>query len=239
MSPPEHLTDEGLLDLLRGEIGITIEPTPGDGENLTAERDHLLTCSSCAERAKEWRALLWSLALSSPDPDPARVAEIWHEAKRRAGLDPTSPPQTPADRFGAKLGATFRQLTASLRAESLQPSLAVRGSSVAAPRLLIFETDELAVSLSIATGPGAGRVRIVGGITPKTSRDLPRDGRVALFAGEQVIQASVTEQGEFTLEGILGGDLHLDITLGTDRIEISPIHIGGNAAGLGRTDRSE
>jgi hypothetical protein len=32
--------------------------------------------------------------------------------------------------------------------------------------------------------------------------------------------------GEFSVEGVQSGDLHIDILLGTDSIQLSPIHTG-------------
>lgn len=226
--PTGHLADAELLGLALAELGMPGDPLQGTIGSEDSARRHLLGCPDCADRMAEWRAVAWSVALASPEPEPGVVAEIWREAQRRTQPQPETEVPFAAGRPARGLRSTFRRLAATLRPVPLQPALAVRGPAVAAPRLLIFETEEHTISLSISLSPAPGGARIIGGIAPKAGCTLASGGRVALYAGGQALTGEISSYGAFTLDGVPIGDLHLEINLGGDVIEISPISIGGH-----------
>ena len=131
-------------------------------------------------------------------------------------------------RLRAFLGGAVRELTATLVTDTLVPSPAVRGSNLALPKLLVFETDEHAVSISVSLE--GERTRLLGSIVPKLSESIPSGGSATIYGGTEPMRVDVSDHGEFEAAGVPRGDLHIDIELGDVRIQISPIHTIGPAS---------
>jgi len=116
---------------------------------------------------------------------------------------------------------------ASVVSESLRPSPAVRGSTLASPRLMIFETDALVISISISE-PSPTQVRqLVGSIAPKMAQSLHAGGRATVVSGLKRIHAEIDEHGEFEAAIIAPEDFRIEIELGSDRILVLPSQMNG------------
>jgi hypothetical protein len=219
----DHVPDGGMVELLLAEFGL--DPRSGsDSEKASweVERTHLLTCTDCARRAVEFRETLWALELATDEPAPGLVTQVWLEARRCLDLD-SHPEKGLARRLTGKLGGLVRELAASLTVESATPSLAVRGANRAAPRLMVFETEEYTVSVSVSGTAQPDRFCLVGHVTPKVSESLPGSGQATVFGGAEVIRVPLNELGEFEVDAAPRGDLHIDLELGGARIQLSPV----------------
>lgn len=106
--------------------------------------------------------------------------------------------QPPADvTAAAKELFTWRTVDAELAALTFDSFLddepaAVR-STAAAPRLLTFEADGIAVELEVEADPAAGR-RLVGQVVP------PRTGDLELVVGGRTARAPVDDIGRFVVD---------------------------------------
>jgi hypothetical protein len=169
----------------------------------------------------------WALELAArPEMSAADAARIWQEVRRRADESPLTGDAVRRLRDGLVRG--WRQLTASLVQETLIPSPAVRGPEAARPALLVYETDEFAISLSFSAPNEADRLRMVGQLVPKRAREIPAGGKVLVWSEHATSSGELNDHGEFALDELPRGDLHMDILLGGDSIQISPIQTRPN-----------
>lgn len=221
-----HLPDERIVQLVMKELGRDpAVPQAGDSPSDAAdERRHLQSCGACAHRMREMQDLLWTLELAGTDLSPERVEQVWQEAKRAASAAGL------AQRVRDGLSGAVRDLVASIAPETLVPSPAVRGRGSARSGMQVFVTDEYAISVSISDSAQAGRLRVVGSVTPRLSPELPGGGRVTIYGGAEVIGADINQNGEFDAEPVPRGDLHIDVELGETRIQLSPMHAGKPAS---------
>lgn len=183
------------------------------------------------------REVVWALELAAqPAITAAEAKAVWQRVKKQAAA-------------GAGLGAAMRRLrddivlgwrevSATLVPEALVPSPAVRGSETAEPALLVYETDAFAISLSLIAPPEANRLRLIGQLVPKTAGAIPAGGKVVVWSERETSTGEVNEHGEFALDGVPRGDLHMDILIGEDAIQLSPIQTRPSRPG-GVSDRQD
>lgn len=176
-------------------------------------------------QAAEVREMIWALELAAgPEIEPGRAAAIWSEVKRRARSQSIPVSSGFLARFREGLVRGCRQVAATLVQEALAPSPAVRSADVAVPTLLVYETEHFAISLSFSGPPDSTHVNLIGQVVPKVATELPSGGKIAVWSEGDTGFADLDERGEFALESVPRGDLHMDILLGTEAIQISPIH---------------
>jgi hypothetical protein len=182
-------------------------------------------------QSPELREMIWALELSAvPELGPQKIEAIWREVRARASGN--APPELAGimTQMKESLARGLRVIAATLVQETLIPSPAVRGTETASPKLLVYETEEYAISLTFQTLPESTRLKLIGQVVPKTAPDLGPGGEVAVWSESETSAGPVNPNGEFTLEGVPAGDLHIDILLGTDSIQLSPIHTGAARA---------
>lgn len=234
MTPhPEHLTWRQALDLVEGR------------SNGASSDRHLAECTSCRAQvaeAGEFVATLRFVAESTPAPE--RIANVlgrldhygpelagaihWAraEAERLSAVTPAavSASESLLTRVRDRVLALVR---ATLVADSWSSAAAgVRGTSTASPRILVYETVDYAVSLSLHLGPDPESLAldVIGQVSPKKGAGLP-DGVLATL--ETVDGGSVASEvapfGEFRFESLGSRPVRLELRLGDERIEVGPL----------------
>jgi len=115
--------------------------------------------------------------------------------------------------------ATVREIWAILRSDSLRPNLALRGPEPE-PRILLYDTPEFAVALSVTEAPESGASQIRGQITPHQADSLPALREAAIVHAGHRRTVAVSEFGEFLLADLPGPWDRLEITLGDVRVRL-------------------
>lgn len=207
MSANRHFDWEEILDRLEGRHAAEPEFSA-----------HLETCDPCQTLRSEARALLGAMTLAAtPEPSAILRARTWA--------------QIASESARAKLGsiaagamAAAKEILATLVADSLQPSLAVRGVTSAAPRLLVYETPEYSVSLSLQDSSASGRHDIVGNLMPKLAAEIPNGAHMQVEDHPELGSVPISEFGEFRIEGleVVPGTM-LAIDLPEMRIHVGPL----------------
>jgi hypothetical protein len=170
------------------------------------------------------REIRWALELiARPELSGEKAAAVWFETKRRL-VETDLETRIPLGRLRDALAGKWREITGILVQDSLAPSAAVRSAGVAAPKLLVFETPDFLISLSFSGRPEAQRLEIIGQIAPRTADHLPPGGRIEVWSDSETNFGEINDRGEFALEEVPRGDLHIDILMGGDSIQLSPIH---------------
>ncbi len=183
----------------------------------TVER-HLAECPPCRETAEAARALLAGLDRARlPEPPPAWVERAVERVRAEAAGRASA-----WDRIRERVARGLREVTAGLAADSLVPSTAVRGTADASPRLLLYETERFAISVSLTPGPEPGERDLLGQVTPRSGRQLPGNGRALLHGAGEVMEVTLTEFGEFSYRGIPAGPVSLALALGSELIRVGP-----------------
>ena len=229
----DHLTWRQILDLL-------------EGSDLSDSRAaHLRTCTTCAELGAEAEHLNEAFRFSremTPSADlvtrvvarldpygPELVQEVeWARAEAEALSRPQGTIAESGDSWATRVrSAVAKVFSATLAADSWTGSaVAVRGSSTASPRILVYETADHTVSISIHLGPDPQDLvlDLVGQMAPKRGSALP-PGIVAhlVTADGAGAEALVQPFGEFRFETLRSQPTRLTIDFGTDRIDIGPL----------------
>lgn len=206
----EHLSFARLVEISEAAAGTD-----------SGEARHLETCTRCADEFARARALLGSLYIvGAPAPSPELMARTWTRmVKEHEAIGASTTPQGILD--------AIRDVFARLVADSLRPALAVRGSgsSTAVPRLLVYETVEYTVSVSMAASGGKtpNRFDLTGTVMPKDAPLLPSGGRVSVVDSE-VTASPLAEFGEFRLPATAIGDATFLLVEFPDlRIRVGPL----------------
>lgn len=196
----------------------------GEGANSELE-SHLLTCRRCARQAVEVRRLLSTLndaRLPSPPPELVErtVRRVRREATAAAGASAEPESVGPVHGLPGPL-RSLREVWAVLVGDSLRPSPALRGGGPEPSRVMVFETDEYSIALSIekiSTGAPTG---VRGQVVPRGDRPLPPHGCVRAMLREHEISTDVSEFGEFLLEETSTSSIEgIDLVLGESLIRI-------------------
>jgi hypothetical protein len=98
-------------------------------------------------------------------------------------------------------GDRLREVLAVLVADSLTPSPVTRASAVnAEPRVLLYETDAYAITVSYAVCEDPQKVDVRGQIIPRSRAELPEGGRVTLSAKKEEVEQELSAGGDFVFE---------------------------------------
>ncbi|MCK4304799.1 MAG: hypothetical protein KAY24_11230 [Candidatus Eisenbacteria sp.] len=211
----KHANWEEILDYL--ESG---EPTE------TFVSAHLRTCDRCARLCAEARKMLKLCAAARLPQPPAELierateralAELSIEREMTEEISPSSPPAW-ARAFRA-LGEGLAEIQATMVADSLVPSHAVRGGAPEGSRTMIYNAQSYSVAISLRPD-ATGAALLVGQVVPKTSAKLPPGGRLKLCVGHRELEAVLSRHGEFVLRDIPAGLMRLGIVLGRSLIRL-------------------
>jgi len=122
----------------------------------------------------------------------------------------------------ARTGRTVREVVASLAHDATAvPAEALRGSSTATPRMLVYEADSVAISLRLQHE--GDRVSLRGQLIPRDDRAAVEGATVELMHGDALASATITEFGEFELHDLPRGPLDLVIGVDDEVIRLSPL----------------
>ena len=181
---------------------------------------------------RSWAAIQARLATTAAQDLAEDVHWAEEEAVRLSGaVEPSalenlvSSARELADQVIDEVVQTFR---AVLLADSWQDqALAVRGSSTAAPRILIYESEAYTVSLSFEAGPDPENLELelIGQVTPRKATDIPTGSTASIVDDDSGIPAEseIGEFGDFRFGALTKSPKHIALLLGTDRIEIGPL----------------
>jgi len=203
----EHYDWEQILDRVEGRI-------PSD----PGFRSHLESCPACAGARAEAERLRDALLLAgAKEPGPLLVASTW------AAILEDSVSRGVRD-LASGIGAAAKELWATLTADSLAPSHAVRAADQATPRLLVYETPDYSVSLSFIPTEEKGRTDILGQVVPKNAMELPEGGEVRIANRPDLEAYRMSEFGEFRISGLtrIEGS-HLTLAFPEMRIHLGPL----------------
>ncbi|MCA9754853.1 MAG: hypothetical protein KDA27_03555 [Candidatus Eisenbacteria bacterium] len=235
-SNSEHLTWRQSLDLVEGR------------DDLGTKAEHLEACESCRSMVDEARMLASTFRFAADlQPSEALIAQVvgkldhygpelvqeiaWarEEAARLSG---TSPSTARPESLGARLKSKVQDfLATTLVADSWATAAAgVRGASTASPRVLVYETTDYTVSISLHAGPDPERVELdlVCQIAPKQGSGLPA-GLVAAVetADGETIETNVEPFGEFRFEKLASSPVRLELRTGEERVVVGPFPTHG------------
>ena len=175
----------------------------------------------------EMREMIRLLELArGPELTSEKAAFVWREVQRRAPSSQALGATDAGDllrRLRESVVQGARELAASLVPEALAPSGAVRSAATELPKVLVYETEDLTISISFAGNPASERLKLIGQVAPKAEVELAAGGQVAVFSEREMFAAELDHYGEFAVAGVPSGNLHMDIRLGSDSIQISPI----------------
>jgi hypothetical protein len=159
------------------------------------------------------------LLAGSPAPGRLLIARTW------AAIMEDSLSRGVRD-IASGIKATARELWATLTADSLTPSTAVRAGDHATPRLLVYETPDYSVSLSFVPTEEKGRSDILGQVVPKNALELPGGGEVEIADRPDLEKYRVSEFGEFRISGVKLAEVsHLTVEFPEMRIHLGPLPV--------------
>lgn len=181
--------------------------------------NHLQECATCSELEREIRNLIGAMRISGhPEPSDDLIRSTW---KRIQSLG--SGEEAVVRELIGTVREKLREVWATLAPDALAPSLAVRGTTSASPRLLVYESEDYAISLSFTFSRECQAMDILGKVIPKTSTQIPPEGRVVLYEDDSEHEAELGEHGGFRYTQIRRGPIRLDIELGEYRIHLPRI----------------
>jgi hypothetical protein len=163
-------------------------------------------------------ALVESMFLAGArDPGPNLIARTWAAILRDSAT-------RRARELAAGVRAAVAEIWATLSADSLQPSAAVRGADDAMPRLLVYETADYSVSLSFVPAAEQGSTDIIGQVVPKSALELPQGGQVQVRNRPELDAYRVSEFGEFRISGLARAEgTSLTVAFPEMRIHLGPL----------------
>ncbi len=187
-------------------------------------RAHLDDCPQCRELEEDARELLGLLSDARlPVPPSALVARTMARIADHLA-DPAgkrkSQPAGALSGLVERLRATMREIWATQVADSRVPDPALRGATLSSPRMLRYETPGYLVTLSLMPGKSETVRDVMGQLVPRQDSMLPSGTHVAVASGEGLIEAPLTETGEFRLRSV-GSDIdEIGIIAGDDWIRL-------------------
>lgn len=185
--------------------------------DLTA---HLSQCDHCAALAKEAAGLLDRFERAKEHlPTARQVADT--TAAVRAEIEQLA--EWPRETLRARgwfdgLRAQVQEVWAELSDDSWQLSPTMRATAVdAQPRILLYETDSLSITVALTQDSDWGTTRVRGQVIPLDATPLPGGGIALLRCGRAEFETPLEEYGEFSFSKPCptrpGGSLHLVIAL--------------------------
>lgn len=193
-----------------------------------ALESHLRVCPQCAHLADEARSLLARFADARlPDPPEDLVRRTLTAARARMAAAISAPADGEADSVRLGFAERFRhhggkpfEVWATLIADSLRPSPALRGTDKSAPRMVRYETDQFSVAVSFISNAAGESWDITGQVAPKGGGTLPPDAWAAVMGTRQLIETPLSEFGEFALKGVVPVSDELGILVGDSLIRL-------------------
>jgi hypothetical protein len=188
-------------------------------------RANLRSCRQCARLVEDARQML-RLFTDARLPEPPRALAEKTLAQLRTRLRGEALPaeweQLKQELREAlrRSAAKLTEIRATLVADSLRPSLAVRGPRQAGPRTLLFETDAFSVAVSLASGERGKEYEVMGQVAPKRGASLPPGGWVVVESGQATHECPITDLGQFTLQGVQPDIEEMTVVLGDSRIRL-------------------
>lgn len=205
----EHPTVEEML-------GYLVE----EGTVPESIRAHTATCRACAESWNVAERLVAAARVAlAVEPSDTLIERTWRHIERARALDP-------AARAIAHAGDALRGIVAVLVGDTARPSHAVRGATTALPRVLVYETDAVGISLSIEEH-GERAIAVKGQIMPRHEPSLPDGGRAIVAADEACVEVPLGAFGEFDAGVVPRATLHVVVVIGSTRVELPAVSIGG------------
>lgn len=184
--------------------------------------DHLRRCRSCRQMEIDATAILGALPIAGlPSPSDDLIEGTWRRMTAIA-MGGASAEQQQGETGGlAALRGRLREIWAVLVSPPLVPSHAVRGT--ATPRLMMYETDEFVVSISISEGSARMTRELLGKVIPRVATRLPEKGRVILRQSGREETGDLSEFGGFRFVDIPSGEIAISIEVASALIRIPPI----------------
>jgi len=174
------------------------------------------------DRARRLADILALAGEGAPDPD--LVARTWRRIASEAGTEPAA--SGVPDRVAAFLSGLAERVATLVTdtARGAAVPLAVRGNEIeTAPRMLVYETGEHSISVSIRED--AGRVHLQGQLLPREGDALPRaTARVVDAGGGR--EVDLDEFGAFTASHLAPGPIRVAFRVGDTIIRLAPLTIG-------------
>jgi hypothetical protein len=183
--------------------------------------EHLRECESCSQSHEQVRKLVGAMRIAGhPDPSGELILTTW---SRIQALDSSQRDRADARDVIDSVKDKLREIWATLAPDALAPSLAVRGTTSASPRLLVYESDDYAISLSFSLKGDGRTMDILGKVIPRTSAYIPPGGHVILFEDDSEHEAELEEYGGFRFGDICRGPIRVDVEVGDYRIHLPRI----------------
>ena len=158
---------------------------------------------------------------AEPGPTKSLIDQAWREMVASESAE--SVPEAGIVDLLRKTKDKFDELVANLVADSLTPSHAVRGTSLASPRLVVYETTEFSVSLSLSPIQKEGGLEILGHVMPKLADSIPPGGRAILRGASAPTVTPLSKHGEFRFAAAGGKKVRIDVEIGKYRIVVGPL----------------
>ena len=192
----------------------------GDGESGSsrpADTEHLAGCVSCSGRLEDLRHLLAAFdAARLPELSPALVESTLARLREEFGAGQAT------DRIGAaiaaiaeRLGHRFREIRGFWNFDTLIPSQQFRGGVRA--NTWLYRTDEYELVIGVGE---AGETALRGQVIPRVATELPQGSRALLARADTVLEATISEMGEFSFDPAPSDPASLAILLGEDMIRV-------------------
>jgi hypothetical protein len=203
---------------------IDVLESPGKVDEGTGK--HLVDCPRCRLVADRARALLATFEVARVGgPSEALKDQTWIllQDDLRSRAQRRGEGTEPGEHVFRGAVSRMQEILATLVADSLRPSLSVRGTTFAAPRALVYEAADFAVSLSITPDPKGETVSIMGQLIPKLADSVPQGGRVELDAGPIHLEEAISSLGEFRFRDVPKGKIEIVVSVGDLRIRLAPL----------------
>ncbi len=127
----------------------------------------------------------------------------------------------------SSLSEAAREVAAALVRDSLQPALNLRGSGVATPRMLVYETPDLVISINL-TRSADGSTTIDGQLVPRSGASIEPGGLVSVEGDGQSLEAPIGELGRFRLADLPAGVRSLRLRIGDQSVLVNVPSEGGS-----------
>lgn len=195
--PEKHVSWEQVLDATESPHLVDL-----------AVQTHIRDCRQCSQLAAKIRKLLSTLTDARlPNAPESLRAKAWEALRARLAAAEDAPIRDALHEGRRKL----REICATLIADSLRPSLAVRGSAPGGDRTLLYETPDLTIALSLSSGADGPRSEVLGQVTPKQGNILPDEMRAVAQCGDETAETTVSNAGDFTLCDLPGDPAEVDL----------------------------
>jgi len=197
----------------------------GDTDGAVVE--HIQACQRClrtSEVAGELIATMQRAATLDPVPADVHARALRQVQDELALADAGRRVGSVLQALVDELGARARRITAALAGDSFEAALATRaGAEIsAAPRMLLYETDDFEITVSLAPSETSRSLDIAGQVTPHEG-ELPAGGVVGIRSGGQTVTCELSSYGEFTIDSVAAGELEIELALDTAIIRLAPI----------------